>query len=133
MDSLRRDGTVIPQEINNRLIEYDGETAVLSIGRDISERRRTEKALKDSERKYRMLFEEFPDGIAQLDKYGTIIVCNEKFENFTGSHENEKLIFNLLKPFRREQNKRKKLCMPPEVPVHCDIKYISSLKTKFTC
>ncbi|WP_269851567.1 PAS domain S-box protein [Methanosarcina horonobensis] len=30
MDSLRRDGTVVPQEINNRLIEYDGETAVLS-------------------------------------------------------------------------------------------------------
>ena len=74
MDSLRRDGTVTPQEINNMLIEYEGEAAVLSIGRDISERRRTEKALRDSERKYRMLFEEFPGGLAQFDKYGTIIV-----------------------------------------------------------
>jgi PAS domain S-box-containing protein len=130
MDSLRRDGTVIPQEINNRLIEYDGETAVLSIGRDISERRRTEKALKDSERKYRMLFEEFPDGIAQLDKYGTIIVCNEKFENFTGSHENEKLIFNLLSPSEESKTKEKSFACLPEVPVHCDIKYISSLENK---
>lgn len=130
MDSLRRDGTVIPQEVNNRLIEYEGEAAVLSIGRDISERRRTEKALKDSERKYRMLFEEFPGGIAQFDKYGTIIVCNEKFANFTGSSENEKLIFNLLNP--PEENKPKEKCFTclPEIPIHCDIKYISSLENE---
>ncbi len=130
MDSLRRDGTVIPQEVNNRLIEYDGETAVLSIGRDISGRRRTEKALRDSERKYRMLFEEFPGGIAQFDKYGTIIVCNEKFVNFTGSGENEKLIFNLLSPPEEKKPKEKSFTCLPEVPIHCDIKYISSLENE---
>ncbi|WP_410509068.1 PAS domain S-box protein [Methanosarcina hadiensis] len=125
MDSLRRDGTVIPQEVNNRLIEYDGKTAVLSIGREISERRRTEKALRDSERKYRMLFEEFPGGIAQFDKYGTIIVCNEKFVSFTGSGENEKLIFNLLSFPEENKLKEKSFTFLPEVPIHCDIKYIS--------
>lgn len=130
MDSLRSDGTVIPQEVNNRLIEYDGKTAVLSIGRDISERRRTEKALKDSERKYRMLFEEFPGGIAQFDKYGTIIVCNEKFVNFTGSSENEKLIFNLLSPPEENKPKEKSFSCLPEVPIHCDIKYISTLENE---
>jgi PAS domain S-box-containing protein len=130
MDSLRRDSTVIPQEVNNRLIEYDGETAVLSIGRDISERRRTEKALKDSERKYRMLFEEFPGGIAQFDKYGTIIVCNEKFVNFTGSSENEKIIFNLLNSPEENKPKEKSFTCLPEVPIHCDIKYISSLENE---
>ncbi len=128
MDSLRRDGTVIPQEVNNRLIEYDGETAVLSIGRDISKRRQTEKALRDSERKYRMLFEEFPGGIAQFDKYGTIIVCNENFVKFTGSGENEKLIFNLLNPPEEKKQEEKGFTCLPEVPIHCDIKYISSLE-----
>jgi len=128
MDSLRRDGTVIPQEINNRLIEYEGETAVLSIGRNISERRRAEKALRDSERKYHMLFEEFPGGIAQFDKYGTIIVCNENFVNFTGSSENEKLIFNLLNPPEEMKSEEKSFTCLPEVPIHCDIKYISSLE-----
>jgi PAS domain S-box-containing protein len=130
MDSLRSNGTVIPQEVNNRLIEYDGETAVLSIGRDISKRRQAEKALRDSERKYRMLFEEFPGGIAQFDKYGTIIVCNEKFVNFTGSGENEKLIFNLLSPPEEKKQEEKSFTCLPEVPIHCDIKYISSLEEK---
>ena len=130
MDSLRRDGTVIPQEINNRLIEYEGETAVLSIGRDISERRRAEKALRDSERKYHMLFEEFPGGIAQFDKYGTIIVCNENFVNFTGSSENEKLIFNLLNLPEENKSEEKSFTCLPEVPIHCDIKYISSLENE---
>lgn len=130
MDSLRRDGTVTPQEINNRLIEYEGEAAVISIGRDISQRRRAEKALKDSERKYRMLFEEFPGGIAQFDKYGTIIVCNENFVNFTGSSENEKLIFNLLNPPEEKKPEEKSFTCLPEVPIHCDIKYISSLKNE---
>ncbi|WP_082106094.1 PAS domain S-box protein [Methanosarcina sp. 1.H.T.1A.1] len=130
MDSLRRDGTVTPQEINNRLIEYEGEAAVISIGRDISQRRRAEKALKDSERKYRMLFEEFPGGIAQFDKYGTIIVCNENFVNFTGSSENEKLIFNLLNPPEEKKPEEKSFTCLPEVPLHCDIKYISSLKNE---
>ncbi|TFH03733.1 MAG: PAS domain S-box protein, partial [Methanosarcina sp.] len=130
MDSLRRDGTVTPQEINNRLIEYEGETAVISIGRDISQRRRTEKALRDSERKYRMLFEEFPVGIAQFDKYGTIIVCNENFVNFTGSSENEKLIFNLLSPPEEKKSEEKSFTCLPEVPIHCDIKYISSLENE---
>ncbi len=130
MDSLRRDGTVTPQEINNMLIEYEGEAAVLSIGRDISERRRTEKALRDSERKYRMLFEEFPGGLAQFDKYGTIIVCNENFVNFTGSGENEKLIFNLLNPPEEKKEEEKNFTCLPEVPIHCDIKYISSLENE---
>ena len=130
MDSLRRDGTVTPQEINNRIIEYEGETAVLSIGRDISERRRTEKALRDSERKYRMLFEEFPGGIAQFDKYGTIIVCNENFVNFTGNSENEKIIFNLLSLPEEKKTEEKSFTCLPEVPIHCDIKYISSLENE---
>lgn len=130
MDSLRSNGTVIPQEVNNRLIEYDGETAVLFIGRDISKRRQAEKALRDSERKYRMVFEEFPGGIAHFDKYGTIIVCNEKFVNFTGSGENEKLIFNLLNPPEEKKQEEKSFTCLPEVPIHCDIKYISSLEEK---
>lgn len=128
MDSLRRDGKVIPQEINNRLIEYEGKTAVLSIGRDISERRRTEEALRDSERKYHMLFEEFPGGIAQFDREGIITICNENFVNLTGSREIEKISFNLLSPSEEKNQEEKIFACLPEVPIHYDIKYISSLE-----
>lgn len=126
VDSLRRDGTVILQEINNRLIEYKEETAVLSIGRDIRERRKTEEAFRDSERKYRTLFEEFPGGIAQFDTQGVITLCNESFVNLIGSREKEKISFNLLNLLEGKNSEEKGVICLPEVSVHYDTKYISS-------
>ncbi|MBN1488144.1 MAG: PAS domain S-box protein [Anaerolineae bacterium] len=38
----RKDGTVFPVEINSRLIEYDGKPTILSIARDITERKELE-------------------------------------------------------------------------------------------
>ena len=43
---VRRDGTTLPMELNSRLIEYAGGTAVLSIARDITQRKRSEEALE---------------------------------------------------------------------------------------
>jgi putative methionine-R-sulfoxide reductase with GAF domain len=43
---LRRGGTPLPMELNSRLIEYAGGTAVLSIARDITRRKHSEEALK---------------------------------------------------------------------------------------
>jgi len=42
----RRDGTTLPMELNSRIIDYAGGSAVLSIARDITQRRRGEEALK---------------------------------------------------------------------------------------
>jgi PAS domain S-box-containing protein len=41
----RRDGTALPMELNSRIIEYAGGPAVLSIARDITDRKRGEEAL----------------------------------------------------------------------------------------
>ena len=43
---IRRDGSVIPIELSSRLIQYEGQPAVLSITRDITIRKRAEEALK---------------------------------------------------------------------------------------
>lgn len=43
---VRRDGKVIPTELSSRIVEYKGKPAVLSIARDISERKNTEEALR---------------------------------------------------------------------------------------
>lgn len=42
-----KDGTVIPLEINSRIIEYEGKPSLLSVSRDINERKQAEKALMD--------------------------------------------------------------------------------------
>ncbi len=41
-EHLRKDGSAIPTEIQAKLIEYDGEQAIISVARDISERKQGE-------------------------------------------------------------------------------------------
>lgn len=64
-------------EINAGLITYQGEPADLAIIRDLSERKRTDRALKESEEKYRILFDESPDSIAIVGLDGIIQDCNK--------------------------------------------------------
>lgn len=47
---MRKDGTAIPTEVGSRVIEFDGKPAILSTARDISERRRLEEQLRQSQK-----------------------------------------------------------------------------------
>ncbi|MHA2203004.1 MAG: PAS domain S-box protein, partial [Candidatus Hodarchaeales archaeon] len=54
-----------------------GEDEVLAIVRDVSEQKLAERALKESEEKYRILFDESPDSIAIIGLDGIIQDCNK--------------------------------------------------------
>lgn len=58
-----KDGSYIPVEVNSILVEVDNEQYILSISRDITERKESERALKHSEERYRMLIESLPFGV----------------------------------------------------------------------
>ncbi|MBN1660523.1 MAG: PAS domain S-box protein [Anaerolineae bacterium] len=47
---VRSDGTTIPTELSSRVIEYEGQPAVLVIARDITERKQVEQVLLRTER-----------------------------------------------------------------------------------
>lgn len=64
---VTKQGNRIPFEYVATPFEMDGKTLLLSIGRDLSERQRAEEALRDSEAKYRVLFETSSDGLLIAD------------------------------------------------------------------
>ncbi len=44
--NVHKDGSLLPHEVNSRLIEYKGEQAIISVARDITERKKAEEKLK---------------------------------------------------------------------------------------
>ncbi|MFH1216106.1 MAG: PAS domain S-box protein [Pseudomonadota bacterium] len=67
---LTGDGRAIPTEISARVIEYEGQPAILSFARDITERKKTEHALLERENHYRTLFEYTPTANCVADFSG---------------------------------------------------------------
>jgi PAS domain S-box-containing protein len=65
----KKDGTVFPMEMAISLLTNEkGEpTAIMGVGRDITVRKRAEEALSVAETRYRLLFEQSPDGIVIID------------------------------------------------------------------
>lgn len=77
-ESIRKDGSYIPVEISISLFKMDKKPVMFVLVWDITQRRNAEKKLKESEKKYRGLFEYTTDGIFVLDARGDILDVNTK-------------------------------------------------------
>ena len=75
-DQPCKDGTVIPVEVVTTLVtdETGRITTLIGISRNISERRKAEAALRQSEQRYRSLIEQSPEAILLIDIAEKIIV-----------------------------------------------------------
>jgi len=62
---------------------------VLVVIRDITERKKAEEALKESEEKYRNMVELAPDGIATMNMKGVVTSVNSAFLRLTGFSKDE--------------------------------------------
>ena len=75
---LRKDGTVFHAAVNSVRIIIKGRECVMGFFADVTERKQAEEALRESEERYHLLFEEAKDGIAFGDvKTGEIEDCNK--------------------------------------------------------
>jgi PAS domain S-box-containing protein len=90
-ENIRKDSTHVPVEINASLFKMEGRPVMLALIQDITERKKAETKLKESEQKYRGLFESTTDGIIVLDARGDIIDVNIRALELFG-FEREKMI-----------------------------------------
>lgn len=73
----RQDGSEFPSEITLIRIALRGKPALLTIIRDITERKRNEQALAASERRVRRILETCTEGFCWVDSQGVLVEVND--------------------------------------------------------
>lgn len=81
---ITKDGTEIFTELGGVLINYDGGTAILTLFRDISERKRTEQALHEREKQYRLLADNSRDVIQLVNLDGIVTYASPSHKAVLG-------------------------------------------------
>ncbi|MBI5323768.1 MAG: PAS domain S-box protein, partial [Ignavibacteriae bacterium] len=86
MTLVRKDGTRFPaQFITSPIKNESGEViAFLGVSQDITERKKSEEALRESEKRFRLYYEQSPIGYQSLDIDGRINVVNQKWIEILG-------------------------------------------------
>ena len=86
---IAADGRFVPAEVAISVISYDGRDALLAIGRDVTERRLSEMALRASEEKFRDLVERLNDLIYAADEDGMVTYVSPVTRNLLGYEPDE--------------------------------------------
>ena len=89
---VRIDGQERTAEISSSPIVFQGRPAIQTIGRDITERQQQERALRESELRYRKLIETSPDVVLALDLTGRIRFGNQQAVLLYGVAQRDDLI-----------------------------------------
>ncbi|MCX6818672.1 MAG: PAS domain-containing protein [Candidatus Aenigmarchaeota archaeon] len=90
MDLIRKDGRRVPIEATTSAIEKNGKFVGFSaIIRDVSERKKTQEAIQESEEKLSSIFEASRDTIVYLDASGKVIAVNKMIEEMLGFKKEE--------------------------------------------
>ncbi|MFX0072798.1 MAG: PAS domain S-box protein [Candidatus Hermodarchaeota archaeon] len=89
IQQIHKNGKIIDVEVSATFLRDDDNNAIGIIGlsRDISARKNAERKLKESEERYRFLFEKSPFIIILVNSKGVIEDCNSKVEDFDYTRE----------------------------------------------
>jgi len=83
-EALRKDGSAFPIELSFFIEQQNGKSVGLAIGRDITERKYTERALKESAERYCNLFETCLETVFSADVHDNSGAGNKALEKLCG-------------------------------------------------
>lgn len=88
--------------IGNKASDYNARdvntlTQLADLAWDIAERKMGQQKLRESEEKYRLIFEKSPLGVLHFDNQGVITECNSPFVNIIGSSRQKLVGLNMMK------------------------------------
>jgi len=95
----RKDGSVIDVDISISGIMYGGQKLIFCIQRDVTERKRAEEALKNSEEGYRELADSITEVFFAMDEHLSYTYWNKASEILTGVRAEDALGKSLLEIF----------------------------------
>lgn len=107
---FRKDGSSFPLQVFAKIIDWQGSPALISIASDISERLKSEKALKESEAMTRAILTASTESVLLITNDGTLLAANETMAKRNGKELDEiigKNVFEIVNPKVADLRKEK--------------------------
>jgi len=86
---LRKDGSMMPVEVNSRLLDYEGMKVFFSVIRDITERKKADEALHREKNKTDAILAAMGDGLSIQDRNYRVLYQNDAHKALIGDHAGE--------------------------------------------
>jgi len=88
---MKKDGSALNVEVHAHIVEFQGKEAIIAIARDITDRKDSERLLKESEERYRRLIELSPVAMA-VHSGGKVVYANAAAAKLLGASKPAELI-----------------------------------------
>jgi PAS domain S-box-containing protein len=88
----KKDGTIILVSVTSEHFLYDGKSVRLELLNDVTEEKRAQEALRESEEKYRGLIDNMNEGIFITDTKGMLTLANKTLARIHGYDNPEQLV-----------------------------------------
>ncbi len=103
---IRKDGAILYVDVASFMIYFEGVPVTVAVARDLTERKKAEEALRQSERNFRNLIEKSPDGVIihTMDRPSKMVYVNDSMLRFLGYSKAEELMGLKPNEFIREKD-----------------------------